>query len=41
MIDVMYNFRVGDIHDAEFSDEFNKLCIPIFSFEYLPFSVIN
>lgn len=28
MIDVMYNFRVGDIHAAEFSDEFNKLCIP-------------
>ena len=21
-------FRVGDIHSAEFSDEFNKLCIP-------------
>ena len=28
MIDMMYNFRVGDIHSAEFSDEFNKLCIP-------------
>ena len=28
MIDVMYNYRVGDIHAAEFSDEFNKLCIP-------------
>ena len=28
MIDVMYNYRVGDIHAAEFSDEFNNLCIP-------------
>ena len=28
MIDVMYNYRQGDIHTAEFSDEFNKLCIP-------------
>lgn len=28
MIDALYNFRVGDIHTAEFSDEFNKLCIP-------------
>lgn len=28
MIDVMYNYRQGDIHVAEFSDEFNKLCIP-------------
>ncbi len=28
MIDMIYNFRVGDIHSAEFSDEFNKLCIP-------------
>ena len=28
MIDMIYNFRVGDIHAAEFSDEFNKLCIP-------------
>ena len=28
MIDVMFNYRVGDIHAAEFSDEFNKLCIP-------------
>ncbi len=28
MIDVMYNYRLGDIHAAEFSDEFNKLCIP-------------
>ena len=28
MIDVMYNYHVGDIHAAEFSDEFNKLCIP-------------
>ena len=28
MIDVLYNYRQGDIHAAEFSDEFNKLCIP-------------
>ena len=28
MIDMLYNFRQGDIHAAEFSDEFNKLCIP-------------
>lgn len=28
MIDVIYNYRQGDIHAAEFSDEFNKLCIP-------------
>ena len=29
MIDMIYNLRVGDIHAAEFSDEFNnKLCIP-------------
>jgi hypothetical protein len=28
MIDAMYNIRQGDIHSAEFSDEFNKLCIP-------------
>ena len=28
MIDMLYNFRAGDIHAAEFSDEFNKLCIP-------------
>ncbi len=28
MIDVIYNYRVGDIHSAEFSDDFNKLCIP-------------
>ncbi len=28
MIDVMYNYRHGEIHAAEFSDEFNKLCIP-------------
>ena len=28
MIDALYNYRQGDIHDAEFSDEFNKLCIP-------------
>ncbi len=28
MIDMIYNFRQGDIHVAEFSDEFNKLCIP-------------
>ena len=28
MIDAMYNCRQGDIHSAEFSDEFNALCIP-------------
>ena len=28
MIDMIYNLSVGDIHAAEFSDEFNKLCIP-------------
>ena len=28
MIDMISNLRVGDIHTAEFSDEFNKLCIP-------------
>ena len=28
MIDMIYNLRVGDIHAAEFSDEYNKLCIP-------------
>ena len=27
MIDVMYNYRQGDIHSDEFSDDFNKLCI--------------
>lgn len=28
MIDMIYNLLVWDIHAAEFSDEFNKLCIP-------------
>ena len=28
MIDEFYNYRQGDIHSADFSDEFNKLCIP-------------
>ena len=28
MIDEMYNYRQGEIHSAEFFDEFNKLCIP-------------
>ena len=28
MIDVMYNYRQGEIHSAEFSDEWGKLCIP-------------
>ena len=28
MIDALYNYRQGDIHSADFSDEFNKLCIP-------------
>lgn len=28
MIDALYNYRQGDIHSSEFSDEFDKLCIP-------------
>ena len=28
MLDAMYNYRQGEIHSAEFSDEFNALCIP-------------
>ena len=28
MIDALYNYRQGEIHSAECSDEFNKLCIP-------------
>ena len=28
MIDAMYNYRQGEIHSAEVSDDFNKLCIP-------------
>ena len=28
MIDMIYNLRAGDIHAAEFLDEFNELCIP-------------
>ena len=28
MIDAMYNYRQSEIHSAEFSDEFNALCIP-------------
>ena len=28
MIDALYNYRQGDIHSYEFSDEFDKLCIP-------------
>ena len=28
MIDALYNLRVGNIHADEFSDDFNKLCIP-------------
>ena len=27
MIDAMYNYRQGEIYSAQFSDEFNKLCI--------------
>ncbi len=27
MIDTIYNYRQGDLHSAEFSDEFNKICI--------------
>ena len=28
MVDALYNQRQVDIHSAEFSDEFNALCIP-------------
>ena len=28
MIDALYDYRQGDNHSAEFSDEFNALCIP-------------
>lgn len=28
MIDALYIYRQRDIHSAEFSDDFNKLCIP-------------
>lgn len=28
MIDAIYNYRQGDIHSADFSGKFNKLCIP-------------
>ena len=28
MIDALYNYRQGEIHSAEFSAEFNSLCIP-------------
>ena len=28
MIDMIYGLRVGDIHAAEFSDEWGKFCIP-------------
>ena len=28
MIDAMLGYRQGEIHSPEFSDEFNKLCIP-------------
>ena len=28
MIDAMYNYRQGEIHSAEFSDEINQFCIP-------------
>ena len=28
MIDALYNYRQGDIHSADFSDEFDRLCIP-------------
>ena len=28
MIDALYNYRQRDIHFAEFSGDFNKLCIP-------------
>ena len=28
MLDAMLGYRQGEIHTAEFSDGFNKLCIP-------------
>ena len=28
MIDMIYNLRVGDIHATEFSNEYEKLCVP-------------
>ena len=28
MIDAMLGYRQGEIHSAEFSDDFNTLCIP-------------
>ena len=28
MIDALYNYRQGELHSAEFTAEFNKLCIP-------------
>ena len=28
MIDALYNYCQGEIHSAEFSDEWGKLCIP-------------
>ena len=28
MIDAMFGYRQGEIHSAEFSDEWGKLCIP-------------
>ena len=28
MIDAMLGYRQGEIHFAEFSDDFNQLCIP-------------
>lgn len=28
MIDAIYNYRQGEIHYDEFSDEWGKLCIP-------------
>ena len=28
MIDALYNYRQREIHSAEFSDEFNAICIP-------------
>ena len=30
MIDMFYNLRVSDIHTAELTDEFSKLCIPFY-----------
>ena len=35
MIDALYNYRQGEIHSAEFSDEFNALCMVLTFFKKL------